>query len=266
AFDASQVTPKNVEGIKADPPPIFFSDRPAVLVNIDGDPIWSPITDNDLRFAVNTNWDLFKYGTPETYYLRVDKKWMTASNLPGPWQPLQSPLPAGFSKLPNDDNWKDVKAALGAQVATPATAAPTVFVSTTPAELMSLNGAAAYTPVKGTHLEWVSNTDSDVFRVGTTGTVYYLGSGRWFSAPGFHGPWTFATPNLPDDFKKIPLEHPRSRVLASVPGTTQALEAVALAQVPQTAKVSRTAVKAPDVMYQGVPQFDPIAQTSVARA
>jgi hypothetical protein len=266
AFDASQVKPRNMEGIKSDPPPIFFSERPAVLVNIDGDPIWSPIKDNDLRFAVNTNWDLFEYGSSPTYYLRVDKTWMTASNVLGPWKQLQTPLPASFAKLPDDDNWKDVKAALGARPATGAAAAPTVFVSKKPAELMLLNGGAAYAPVKGTHLEWVSNTDSDVFRMGPTGTVYYLVSGRWFSAPGFNGPWTFATPSLPDDFKKIPLEHPRSRVLASVPGTTQALEAVVLAEVPQTARVSRTEVKAPDVEYQGEPRFEPIAQTTVARA
>ncbi|MGE5199809.1 MAG: hypothetical protein ACM3H9_09225, partial [Rhodospirillaceae bacterium] len=44
--DKSQILPKNVEGVKADPPAIFFSQAPAVLVNIDGDPIWSPIRDN----------------------------------------------------------------------------------------------------------------------------------------------------------------------------------------------------------------------------
>src|SRR5262245_17676315 len=264
AFDASQVKPRNVEGIKSDPPPIFFSERPAVLVNIDGAPIWSPIKDNDLRFAVNTNWALFEYG--KTYYLLVDKAWMTATNVEGPWTPLRTPLPASFSKLPDDDNWKDVRAALSGQNTFTTSSAPVVFVSTTPAELIVLNGPATYAPVKGTRLEWVSNSDSDLFRMGTTGAVYYLVSGRWFTAPGFNGPWTFATPNLPADFKQIPLEHPRSRVLASVPGTTQALEAVLLAQVPQTARVSRTEVKAPDVQYQGEPKFEAIPQTTVARA
>ena len=59
-LDKSQIIPKNIEGVKADPPPIFFSKTPAVLVNVDGDPIWSPIQGNDLQFAVNTNWDLFR--------------------------------------------------------------------------------------------------------------------------------------------------------------------------------------------------------------
>ena len=92
---------------------------------------------------------------------------------------------------------------------------PTVFVSTTPAEMLLLRGEPSYLLVAGTtDLLWVQNTDSDVFRVGKSGPVYYLVAGRWFSAPGFNGPWTFATTSLPDDFKKIPLEHPRSRVLA----------------------------------------------------
>ena len=41
----------NVEGIKADPPKIFWAPAPAILVNLDGDPIWSPIKDLDLRYA-----------------------------------------------------------------------------------------------------------------------------------------------------------------------------------------------------------------------
>ena len=91
-------------------------------------------------------------------------------------------------------------------------------------------------------------------------------SGRWFTAPDFTGPWKFTTPELPADFKKISLEHPRSRVLASVPGTPQAAEAVLLAQVPQTARVNRKELKGPDVVYQGEPQFQPIDQTKLARA
>ena len=68
--DKSQIVPKNVEGVKADPPPIFFSKTPAVIVNLDGEPIWSPIKENDLKFAVNTNWDLFQHGPTSTFYLR----------------------------------------------------------------------------------------------------------------------------------------------------------------------------------------------------
>ena len=265
SVDKSQIIPRDVSGVKADPPAIFYSTTPAVLVNIDGEPIWSPIKDNDLKFAVNTNWDLFQLESSKTFYLRHEQSWLKASDVKGPWSPAGT-LPASFSKLPPDDNWKDVKAALPGKPVD-AKSRPTVFVSTTPAEMLLLRGEPSYLLVAGTtDLLWVQNTDSDLFRVGKSGPVYYLVAGRWFSAPDFTGPWTFATTSLPEAFRKIPLEHPRSRVLAAVPGTAQAAEAVLLAQVPQTARVKKKELKAPEVTYQGAPKFDPIPQTSVSQA
>jgi hypothetical protein len=261
-IDKSQIVPKNLEGIKADPPTIFFSKTPAVIVNLDGEPIWSPIKDNDLKFAVNTNWDLFQHTPSNTYYLRNNDTWLKASEVKGPWTAAGT-LPDSFKKLPAEDNWKEVKANLPGK---PIKAVPKVFVSSTPAELILLTGEPSYLLVQGTSLLWVNNTESDVFRLGKTGAVFYLVAGRWFSAPDFTGPWTFATPSLPPEFKKIPLEHDRSRVLASVPGTDQAAEAVLLAQIPQTARVNKKEAKAPEVAFQGDPQFAPIEKTTVQRA
>jgi hypothetical protein len=261
--DKSQIVARNVTGIKADPPRIFFSKTPAVLVNLDGEPIWSPIKDNDVKFAVNTNWDLFQHVPMDTYYLRNGSTWLQATDVKGPWVHA-STLPASFKKLPNDENWKDVKANIPGKPITGSV--PMVFVSTQPAELILLTGEPKYEPVRGTGLMWVGNTESDVFRMGKTGSVYYLVAGRWFSAPDFVGPWTFATLALPEDFKKIPIEHARSRVLASVPGTDQAAEAVLIAQIPQTARVNRKELKAPEVAYQGDPQFVAIDTTTVQRA
>ena len=265
SVDKSTIVPKTVEGIKADPPIIFFSKTPAVIVNLDGDPIWSPIRDNDLKFAVNTNWDLFQHTPTNTYYLRNNDAWLKAADVKGPWSPAGT-LPESFRKLPaEDENWKEVRSSLpGKPIA--ASAVPKVFTSVRPAELILTAGEPKYVPVQGTSLVWVSNTESDVFRAGAAGATYYLVAGRWFTASDFAGPWSFATPSLPADFKKIPLEHPRSRVLASVPGTDRAAEAVLLAQVPQTARVNRKELKAPDVAFQGAPEFTPVESTTVQRA
>jgi len=261
-LDKSQVIPKNVDGIKADPPAIFYSTKPAVLVNIDGDPIWSPIKDNDLRFAVNTNWDLFEHPPTKTLFLRYNTGWLSASDINGPWKEAGK-LPDSFSKLPAEENWKEVRTAIPARTLA---AVPAVFVSQKPAEMILVTGEPNYLVVQGTKLLWVSNTEADVFRLGKTGPVYFLVSGRWFSAPDFTGPWTFASTSLPDDFKKIPQAHQRSRVLASVPGSDEAIEAVLLAQVPETARVDKKGVTAPDVAYDGDPVFDPITGTMVSRA
>jgi len=262
SFDASRIRAKNTDGVKADPPAVFYSTSPALIVNIDGEPVWSPIPMNDLRYAVNTNWDLFEHQPTKTYYLRHETAWLKSTSVAGPWTAAGT-LPPSFTKLPADDNFKEVRAAVPGRAAT---MVPKVFVSTTPAELILLQGPPRYEAVGGTSLLWVRNTESDVFRVGEAGPVFFLVAGRWFSAPGFNGPWTFATPSLPADFARIPLEHERSRVLASVPGTVQAAEAVLLAQVPQTARVSKTMVPAPDVAYAGTPAFETISPTTVARA
>jgi hypothetical protein len=55
-------------------------------------------------------------------------------------------------------------------------------------------------------------------------------------------------------------------VLASVPGTDQAAEAVLLSQIPQTARINRKELQPPEVAFQGNPEFVPIEQTSLQRA
>jgi len=265
AVNKSAIRPKDATGVKADPPKIFASTKPAILVNIDGEPIWNPIKDVDLEYAVNTNWDLFQYTTNKALFLRNGTSWLTAASLNGPWAPVSN-LPGSFDKIPADASFKEVKANVPGKSISD-TAMPAVFVSTAPAELLLVKGNPVYEPVPNTSLMWVSNTESDLFRMGKTGAFYYLVSGRWFSSPDITaGPWTFATPSLPADFQKIPLEHPRSRVLASVPGTDQANEAVLLATIPQTARVNTKELKAPDVMYDGDPKFEQIESTPLERA
>src|SRR5262249_17298882 len=158
---------------------IFFSQTPAVLVNIDGDPVWSPIPGTDLKFAVNTNWDLFQEAPANNYFLRVDQSWLVASSITGPWQRAEK-LPASFNNLPDNGNWTDTKAAIPAKAISPGSR-PVVFTSMKPAELILLKGAPQDVPVKGTRLVWVSNTESDLFRLRQDGPVYYLVAGRWFS-------------------------------------------------------------------------------------
>ena len=260
--DKSTIRPKNVTGIKSDPPKIYLSKTPAILVSFDGEPIWSPIKGNELKFAVNTNWDFFQHEPTGLYYLRNDTTWLKSTALSGPWS-RAGKLPDSFHKLPDDENWKEVRASLpGAAIKV----LPSVYVTSDPSEMILIEGEPKYEPVPSTRLLWVSNTESDLFRLGKDGPFFYLVTGRWFKAPAITGPWTFATPELPEDFKLISLEHPRSRVLASVPGTQQAAEAVLLAQVPQIARVNKKELKAPEVAYNGDPEYEAINGTQLQRA
>lgn len=256
---------KNVE-VKNDPPKIYFSKKPAVLVIFDGKPILSPIKGNELKFVVNTNWDAFYVEATKTYYLRNEKTWLKTLDWKGPYTPADS-LPDSFKKLPLDDNWRDVKLAIPPQKLK-AEDVPVVFVSEEPAELIQMKGEPDYKPIPQTNLVWVSNTESDLIFYPTDNNYYYLVSGRWFKAKSLeNGPWIFTTPNLPEDFKKIPADHAIGNLLPSIPGTREAEEAVIQASIPQTAQVNKKEVKAPQVSYAGdKPEFQPIPDTTVQRA
>jgi len=160
--DKSTINPKNVEGLKSDPPRIILTQSPSILVNFDGEPIWSPIKDNELKYAVNTNWDIFQHTATGMYYLRNDTTWLRATDLQGYWSNAGK-LPDSFNKLPEDDNWKDVRASLPG---TPAKKLPKVYVTNDPSELILIDGEPKYEPVPNTGLLWISNTESDLFRLG----------------------------------------------------------------------------------------------------
>jgi hypothetical protein len=135
----SPLQQKSIEGIKADPPRVFWAQAPAALVNLDGDPIWSPVKDVDLKYAVNTNWDLFEHAPSKTIYLRYNDSWLQSAAIEGPWTAVKGKLPDSFSKLPADDNWADVRAALPGKTLA-SRAMPRRFASTQPAELILLDG------------------------------------------------------------------------------------------------------------------------------
>lgn len=246
--------------VNLSPPKIFYSEEPAILVLLDGEPVLSPIEGTDLLFAVNTNWDLFFDKPSSTYYLLNKKTWLMATDFNGPWTPPLK-MPKSFFKLPDDENWKAVRKTLSGRPGGKNN--PKVFSSTQPAELILTEGKPKHTPIKGTKLLYVTNTENDLFFANDS-HYYYLVSGRWFKAEKLNGPWLTAE-KLPEDFSKIPSGHPRADVLVSVPETPEARLAVLQAQIPQQAEVKRKDAKA-TVHYNGEPEFEPIEGTSMARA
>ena len=251
--------------VKTDAPRIFVSKTSGILLLVDGEPVRAPIEKTQLEFIVNTNWDLFYHKSNKHFYLLTEKTWMSSSALEGPWA-VTSKLPADMAKLPANQNWDEVKKAIPPTVS-PSVRGPAVFYTNTPAELILIKGEPVYSKIKGTHLLDVSNTDNDLFFQSEQNDFYLLISGRWFRAKALEGPWSYAGNDLPPDFAMIPSDHPRSHVLASVPGTQEARDAVMLAQIPTTAVVNRAEAEAKvKVTYDGSPQFKPIEQTSLEYA
>ena len=244
---------QDAKGFGTDAPAIYVSEKPAILLQTNGKPTTAPVKGADgLEFVVNTNWDLLATGDPPTYYLRIDDSWVSAAKIDGPWAAV-SDLPAIFSKLPDDDNWKEARAAMPPQAFKDGV--PVVYYSDKPAELVVIDGQPQLQPVENTDLQWVSNANSDLFFDSANSNWYFLASGRWFSAADLKGPWSFASREPAGGFP----QHPRRPALfrssaPPLPGTSESEEARLQASIPTTARVSRSDVTV-DVTYFGDPEI-----------
>ncbi len=247
------------EGLSFDPPPIFYSDTPAYLVMTDGEPLLAPLPDTKLQYVVNTNWDLFRYKDKD-WYLRVDDRWLKSKELASNWKHTKS-LPKDFKKLPTNENWEAARAAM--PPAKGGKTPPTIYYSDRPAELIVTDGKPSFRTVGGPGLEFVPETESDLFRYEKK--YYYLVSGRWFRSATLRGPWEHVT-ELPGAFALIPADHVKGHVLAAIPNTDEARLAVLEASIPRKATVSRDAGDKVNVLFQGEPQFEQIPGTTVERA
>ena len=261
-LDTSQVKARQTN-VSMDPPSILVSYQPSALVIIDGEPITLDIEKTNLQKIVNTNWDLFIDKKSGLHYLRDGKSWLSAKGLNEAWSPAKK-MPDDFAKLPDTEPYKEVKQTAADPV--PPTSVPLILVVKKPSELLVLAGEPSFVPVQGTALAWIANTDSDLFYSKADQSFYFLTSGRWFRTKDLRSSkWEAATTSLPEDFKKIPANHPRAHVLAAVPGTRAAEEAVIEASIPQTATIDRRSATA-KVEYLGEPEFVEIPGTTVLYA
>jgi hypothetical protein len=249
-----------------DPPKIFVGYRPSILLNVDGEPALSEVPNTNLKFVVNTQWPLFFDTGTSTYYLAIGQQWLTTNSLQGQWSPTKK-LPQDMSKVAQDKQWSALKKIIPPPSKSGGVT-PAVFYSDKPAEVVLFEGQPVYAQIPDTQLTYATNTNSVVFVYTPTQQFYYLTAGRWFRTTDLQqGPWTYATPDLPPDFAKIPLSSSASAILATVPGTDEAKDAVLLAQVPTTITVKPAEAQAKvKVEYGGEPKFEPIKGTSMSYA
>jgi hypothetical protein len=264
-LDPEKQPQQQAVNLNLDPPKIFYSSRPAILVMFIGEPQLQPVVKdrNDLMFAVNSNWPVFFDAAGQRYYLLNGDNWLMANDpARGQWTPAGA-LPGGLSSLPADENWAEVRAQVpGKRLSS----APAVFISKEPAELILTQGDPTYSPIHGTKLMQVANTESSVFMNSGDGQYYLLTAGRWFRAAVLSGPWLPASTDLPREFARIPDDHPAAFVKASVPGTTEAKDAVLLASIPTKTITTMADPPVVQVSYEGQPKFQTIQSTTVQYA
>jgi hypothetical protein len=256
--------------VRNDPPRIIVSYGPALLVPIDGAPVFRPIAGTRFERVINTQALLVRPVGGGPFYLHVYDGWLVSPALAGPW--TRSPAaPAGLDAAARQLATAGLVDLLAGQPnATPkpslASGVPAIHVTETPAELIVFKGQPNLVPVARTTLLWATNSAIDVL-VDTASSQYYvLISGRWYRAPDLGGPWTFvASDALPASFARIPPKGtPASVVLVSVAGTPQAQEAVIANSIPQTASVARVGGPTFTPVFDGAPVYQPISGTSLS--
>jgi hypothetical protein len=243
------------------PPRIIVSTRPAMLVSIDGNPSYRPVDGTDLERVVNTRLLILR-DRAGRHYLHMLNGYVASATLEGPWTLATAPKGAAAAEKEARQNGVDLLEAPAEEDRTLTEATvPDVYVSSTPAELVTFDGEPDFVPITGTQLLYVTNTTANVFKLLSDQKNYALLAGRWFRAPSFNGPWEYVAGNqLPGDFAKIPDNSPKENVKASVPGTPQAKEALIANSIPTSTSVARNATINPP-QIDGSPRLEAISGT-----
>jgi len=93
--------------LRNDPPQIFVSYQPAILLSLEGQPLFADIPSTKLQYVINTEWAVFLYDK-STYYLFAGQSWLMSSSLQGPWSPAKK-LPKDFDKVAKEQQWASLK-------------------------------------------------------------------------------------------------------------------------------------------------------------
>jgi len=274
-LEVSDAARSDIKGVRVnnDPPRVIFTTKPSMLVLVDGPPKFKDVGGTDLQKMLNTEAVILLDTKKNKYYLNVMDGWLEATDLTaGPWS-YASKIPKDMREITKAIKEKQESSA--PEGGTPPSLKqakkedkiPEIYVSLGPAELLVIEGPPKFERIPGLNLEYVKNTSANIFLESPTRYHYILIAGRWFRSKSLEaGPWEFVDgKNLPQDFSKIPENSPKAGVLASVPGTAPAKEALIANSIPQTATITRNQAQL-EVKYDGPPQFKKIEGTELQYA
>lgn len=257
SFESTQKEQEMTENLNTTPPTIKYVKYPAVLIVIDGEPKTQAVEGTKLMRVINTPALMVFDPSTKKYYISSGSVWYTTSSISSEWQVDSTPPKEISSIVTQKDSSQKIAAS---------DKMPRIIVATTPTELISSDGEPKYSPIQGTNLLFMSNTESDVVMDISSQDYFVLISGRWYKSNSLDGAWDFVSPDkLPSDFSKIPAKSTKGSVLASVPNTQEAQEALYDAEMPKTSAIKRSEAKL-TVEYDGEPQFEKIKGTSISYA
>jgi hypothetical protein len=178
-------------------PTVLFSEEPAILVLVGGDPVYRPLRGTDLQLLVNTKPFIVR-DSAGIHYMKAFDGWMEAYSLTGMWTVAGVPPRGAEEALRRAVKTRTVDLLDGAAPAT-------IFVSLTPAELIVTNGPPRLATIEGTSLQYIENTTANVFKEPTDEELYVLTTRGWFRAWRTDGPWQYVPlSELPADIAAVP--------------------------------------------------------------
>ena len=84
----SNATSSGAFDVKNDPPRVFFTTRPAILILIDGTPDLRLVKGTNLERIINTRVLMLRDQSKQKFYLHLMDGWLEASEMVGPWKLL----------------------------------------------------------------------------------------------------------------------------------------------------------------------------------
>lgn len=237
------------------PPRILIRQEPTVLVVVDGDPQQRDL--DGVKRVVNTP-AFLALDANGAWWLRGENDWLTATAMDGPWTlPANSPPPSVVEAAKKAGFTTAMARASDAK-------SPQVIVATTPTELVVFTGKPVFAPIGDGSLLSATNTEETALVEVATGSQWLLLAGRWFRADKLSddAAWALVTPDkLPAAFAKIPATPEWHEVRVAVAGTPEADDAVVQQQIPQTARIPRTA--SITVTFDGAPKWVKVTNLAV---
>jgi len=255
------------KGLSNQVPTIIVTEKPTVLVSVAGQPMLSPVASTGWQKVSNTPFILLQ-NTSGAWFVRLGANtWMTSQSLSGPFIQSASAVPQqvvdalGQVPPPPTAVGKDTHQTVKAN-----TTPPNVIVATAPTVLVSINGPIK-TAAAGRGIWIVTNTQQNLLISARSPTCWVLASGRWFNCPTLNGPWVCVLgKDLPPEFKTLKPDGGKiSAMMASVPGTNEATEAVVNSGLVRTVVLDRSNAKCA-IQFAGAPVFAPIEGTNMRYA
>ena len=179
-----------------DPPKIIYTEKPAILITLDGEPKLQQSENNNVMRVVNTPFFIVLDRPSGKYYLKLNANWVETSYLKKEWEVAATP-PGYIVDMAEKEEFTDSPE----QEVDMSASQPRVIIASEPTELIQSKGKPSFVPIESTGLLYMSSTESDLFMTIDSQQYYLLVSGRWYDSKSLDGGWEYiGADKLPGDF------------------------------------------------------------------